>query len=232
MVHASPMRSKFVSDRAAIPRHSSSFHSCVFFLFAILQMMSPSAHRIFRGFFDGRSLSNYSANNQSAGTTIVGMMDIFSNRSPNSKALTGGSYWPSLATCSMCPLSTSRGERKPLILPYCRNLYNAPAYAFLVPSSSFRYTVASYELPTSCSTSSNKAPSAFWIRTACLSRLHVPCNDPPPPGRGGLLGHLNGSRTRHSGKPTSGCHRTCMVGRVDWCSHATSPCWCERAVGR
>ena len=44
------MRSRFVSDRTAKPRHSSSFHSHVSFLLVILQTMSPSAHRMFSGF--------------------------------------------------------------------------------------------------------------------------------------------------------------------------------------
>ena len=158
-----------MSDRAAKPRHSSSLHSHVSSLFTILQMTSPSAHQMFLGFHEIRSLSSDSANIQSAGTTIAGMMAIFSTSpSPDSRALIGDSYWLSLATCNMCPLSTSRGAMNPLILLYRRNLYSAPAYAFRVPSSSLRHTVASYELPISRSASSRKAPSAFLIRTACL----------------------------------------------------------------
>ena len=43
-----------------------------------------------------------------------------------------------------------------------------------------------YELPTSCSTSSSKAPSAFLVRTACLSRLCAPCTASAPPPRDGI----------------------------------------------
>ena len=103
--------------------------------------------------------------------------------SPDSKALTGASCWPSLALCSMRPLSASRGAMKPLILLYRTNLCSAPAYAFLVPSSSLRHTVASCGLPISRPASSRKARSAFVTRTACLSRAPVPllARDPPPP---------------------------------------------------
>ena len=178
------MRNKFVSDETAIPKHASSFHSYVSFLLMILHMMFPSAHRMFRGFLDILSLCSDSTNIQSASTTIVGIMDIFSaRRGPDSKALTGDSYWPSLATYSIHPLSASRGHRKPWILPYRKNLYSALAYAFVVPSSSFRHAVALYELPISCSTSCRKARIAFMTRTACLSRSPVPwlASDPPPP---------------------------------------------------
>ena len=76
-------------------------------------------------------------------------MDIFSAiHNVDSRALTGESYWPFVAICNMRPLRASRGERYPLILLYQRNLYRAPEYAFLVPSSSFLHTVASYEPPT------------------------------------------------------------------------------------
>ena len=133
-VHASPMRSMFVSDRPTIPRHSSSFHSHVSSLLAILQMMSPSAHRMFLGFLEMRSLSNDSANCPSTGTTIAGMTHSFSaRRTPDSRALTGDSYWPSLTTYNMRPLSASPGDMKPLIVLYRKNLYSAPIYAFLVP---------------------------------------------------------------------------------------------------
>ena len=149
-VKASPIQSRFVSDRTAKPRHSSSFHSHVSFFLVILQMMSPSAHQMFLGVRDIRSLSSDSANIQSACTTIVGIMAIFSaGRSPGSRALIGDSYWPSLATCGMRPLSASHGAMKPLILLYRRYLYSAPAYAFRVPSSTLRHTIASYELPIS-----------------------------------------------------------------------------------
>ena len=120
-----------------------------------------------------------------SGASGKAMMAIFSaSRNPDIKALIGDLHWPSLATCSMRPLSASRGAMNPLIPLYREYLYRAPAYAFWVPSSSLRHTVASYELPIS------KAPSAFLIRTACLSRSPVPlsASDPPPPGLGGPLG--------------------------------------------
>ena len=61
---------------------------------------------------------------QSADTTIVGMMAIFSaSRIPDRRALIGDSYWPSLATYKMRPLCASCGAMNPWILLYCRNLY-------------------------------------------------------------------------------------------------------------
>ena len=182
------MRSRFVSDRTAKPRHSSSFHSHVSFLLVILQMMSPSPHGMFLGFLDIRSLSSDSANIQSAGTTIAGMMTLSSaSCSPDNRALIGDSYWPSLATCDMLLLSASCGAMNPLIMLYHKYLCSAPAYAFLVPSSSLRHAVASYELPISRSASSRKAPGAFLTRTACLSRSPVPLSpsEPPPLGTWG-----------------------------------------------
>ena len=90
--------------------HSSSFHSHVSFFLVILHMISPSAHRMLLGFRDIRSLSSDSLNIHSAGTTIVGIMAIFSaSCSPHRRALIGDSYWPSLATCNIRPLSASRG---------------------------------------------------------------------------------------------------------------------------
>ena len=112
------------------------------------------------------------------------MTDISSaRRSLDSRALTGDSYWPSLPTYNMHSLNASCGDRKPLLLLCRKNLYNAPVYAFVVPSSSFRHTAASYELPISRSVSSGKARNAFLTPTARLSRSLVPrlANDPPPP---------------------------------------------------
>ena len=148
------------------------------------------------------------------------MMAIFStSRTPDSRALIRDSYWPSLATCNMRPLSASRGAMNTLIVLYHKYLFSAPAYAFLVPSSSLRYTVASYELPISRSASSRKAPNAFLTCTACLSRSPVPlsASNPPPPGTWGS-GRLGGIRTRHFGTPSSGFRRICMVERAGWCS--------------
>ena len=218
------MRSRFVRDRSAKPRHLSSFHSHVSFLLVILQMMSPSAHRMFLGFLNIQSLSSGSANILSAGTMIAGMMAIFSaNRSPDSRALIGDSHWPCLATYNMCPLSASRGAMNPLILLYRKYLCSAPAYAFLVPSSSLRHTVAWYEMPISNSASSRKAPRRSFDSHCLLVALSCPNvsqRPPPPPATWAPLGRLNGNRTRHFGTPSGGCRRICTVERAGWCSHA------------
>ena len=80
-VHASSMRNRFVSERTAKPKHSRSFYSHVSFLLAILEMMPPSANRMFLGFRNILSLSSDPANIQSVATTIAGFEGPFFRQS-------------------------------------------------------------------------------------------------------------------------------------------------------
>ena len=87
------MRNRFARERTAKPKHSSSFYSHVSFLLAILEMMPPSANRMFLRFRNILRLSSDPANIQSVATTIASMRALFSaNRCPDSKTLTGKSY--------------------------------------------------------------------------------------------------------------------------------------------
>ena len=176
-VQASPIRSTFVSNRTAKPRHSSSFHSHVSFLLAIF--LRPI--ECFLGFVRSGVFPSTQRTSSPLVPRLLVMAIFSASRSPDSRALIGDSFWPSVTTYNMRPLSASRGAMNPLILLYRTNLYSASAYAFWMPSSSLRHIVASYELPISRSASSRKAPNAFLNRIACLSRPPVPLSASDPP---------------------------------------------------